>query len=139
MRKVTSRMIKDYQIDKKGIDFMGYTYSDFNSLSFHHLRVSHKDCLRNGMGHGYKSWNGAILTMRTSHQYLHIIQQFDPDVFDFITREMIDENIKRELAIDSLKRIRSALLYFEREHCATRNSRKKLIIRPRYIYTRAKL
>lgn len=139
LRKVTSQMITDFQLEKTGCDFMGYTFININSLSFHHLKVSHKDCLKNGIGHGYTYNNGAILTMRTSHQYLHIIQQFDPDTFDFITKEMITENERRKLEIASLRRIRDALLYFEKEHCATQNSRGKYIIRRRYLSERIHL
>lgn len=56
-----------------------------------------------------------------------------------ITREMIDENAMRAIKIANLKRIRSALLSFEAEHCSDRTKSGAHVIKPAYVDKRIKL
>lgn len=84
-------------------------------------------------------WNGAILCGKTIHPYLHLIEQYDPEIFYLITSELIDENIKRQLTLDSLRRIRTLLEYFEKEHCSTRNKKGNLLIKESYVRDRIRL
>lgn len=139
MKSVTSEMIRKYRIKQLGYDFMGYTFNNPSDLSFHHLIVAKKDCHSLGLGDGYYEWNGAILKQKTSHDYLHIIQQIDPEIFWDITNEMIDENMKGRLDIDNLKRIRDILLYFESEHYDEGNKKGKRLIRREFITNRIPL
>lgn len=132
MREITEQMINDFKIMKIGIDFMGYKVDRKESLSFHHLIIPHRDCKLFGLGEGYLYWNGAILVQKTSHDYLHLIQQKDVEIFNFITNEMIDENIKGYLDISNLKQIHDCLSLFEREHCSDRNKKGKLLIKEDY-------
>lgn len=132
MREITEQMINDFKIMKIGIDFMGYKVDRKESLSFHHLIIPHRDCKLFGLGEGYLYWNGAILVQKTSHDYLHLIQQKDIEIFSFITNEMIDENIKGYLDISNLKRIHDCLSLFEREHCSDRSKKGKLLIKEDY-------
>lgn len=105
MKEITKQMIKDFRITKLGYDFMGYNVNKNASLSFHHLIIPHRDCKMRGLGEGYLYWNGAILKQNTSHDYLHLIESKDYDIFLAITSEMIDENIKGYLDISNLKQI----------------------------------
>lgn len=139
MRAITRDMIKIYKIDKLGYDFMGYTFDKKDSLSFHHLIVPKKDCKKKGMGRGLEIWNGAVLNRDTSHDYLHIIEKIDRELFFAITSIMIRENINQEIDIDSLKEIREVLLYFEKEHINDTSKRGQKIIKPSYITDRIKL
>ena len=116
MREITKQMIEYYKIMKLGYDFMGYPTSKKNTLSFHHLIVPRRNCKAAGLGEGYIWWNGAILNQSTSHDYLHLIEAKDYDMFLAITSEMIDENVKGYLDRESLLRIRDILEQFEREH-----------------------
>lgn len=139
MREVTKLMIKDFKIMKLGYDFMGYKVNRTKDLSFHHLIIPHRESKTYGIGEGYLYWNGAILRQNTSHDYAHVIEKIDPDIFYELTSEMIDENIKGRLDIDNLKRIHDLLLYFEREHDHDKTKKGKLLIKREFVTTRIPL
>lgn len=134
--EIKKQMINDFQITKLGYDFMGYTVRRVTDLSFHHLIVPRRNCKSEGLGDGCFYWNGAILVQNTSHDYLHLIEKKDYDIFSYVTREMIDINSIRNLDINSLKRIRSALCSFESEYCGVRTKSGKLLIKDSYIRAR---
>lgn len=139
MREITKEMIDVFKIKKLGFDFMGYECPKKDGLSFHHLIVPHRECKALGLGEGYYFWNGAILMQKTSHDYLHVIEKIDPDIFYTITSEMIDENALRRLEIENLRRIRDALLTFEREHCSDRTNKGNYLIKDSFVKNRIKL
>ena len=139
MKNITEQMIKDFKIMKLGFDFMGYKVDKKQSLSFHHLIIPYRESKNYGIGDGYLYWNGAILRQNTSHDYLHIIEKIDPDIFYELTSEMIDENIKGRLDIDNLKRIHDLLLYFEREHDHDTSKKGKLLIKREFVTGRVNL
>ena len=132
MREITKQMIADYQVKEKGIDFMGYPANGL--LSYHHLIVPHRECRTMGLGDGYYRWNGAILVQKTSHEYLHLIEAKDYDMFSAITSEMIDENQKGYLDMDNLRYILDVLHCFEREHCSDRGKKGNYLIKDEYLY-----
>lgn len=139
MREITKQMIEHYKIMKLKIDFMGYEVNKKNTLSFHHLIVPKRCSQQNGLGEGYLWWNGAILNQSTSHEYLHLIEAKDYDIFLAITSEMIDENIKGYLDRDNLLKIRDILEQFEKEHCSDRGKRGNLLIKDSYLKRARKL
>ena len=132
MRAVTKKMVKEYELKKLGYDFMGYTFKNVNELSFHHLIVPRKDCKRKGLGDGYVKWNGAILNQDTAHNYLHTIERIDRELFLEITKEMVEENLRGEVNIENLKRIREMLLYFEAHYDDMYTGHGVKIIKPEY-------
>jgi hypothetical protein len=134
MKEITRQMIKKYGV--KDFDFMGYDIKRKQMLSFHHLIVPHRHCKQQGLGEGYVMWNGAILVQDTSHEYLHIIEHIDFDVFCVLTSEMIDMNVKGYLDIQNLRQIKDVLLYFEREHDHDRNKKGRLLIKREYTQNR---
>ena len=138
MREITKIMIKDFKIMKLGVDFMGYEVGRKENLSFHHLIVPHRHCKELGLGEGYFYWNGAILDQRTSHEYLHLIEQKDLDMFNYITSEMIDMNILGRLDEKNLKNIDEVLQSFEREHCSDRGKKGRYLIKDEYIRRRVR-
>lgn len=133
MREVTKLMINEFKLKKLGYDFMGYKIDKKNSLSFHHLIISHKDSQMMGIGEGYLKWNGAILVQDTSHDYLHLIERIDNDVFYLITNEMIDMNSKGYLDSSNIRKIHALLDYFERKHINDKNSKGKRLIKDIYM------
>ena len=139
MKEITKIMINDFKIMKLGYDFLGYKVNRKQDLSYHHLIIPRRHCKEAGLGEGYLYWNGAILRQNTSHDYLHIIEKIDPDIFYELTSEMIDENIKGRLDIDNLKRIRDLLLYFEREHDHDTSKKGKLLIKREFVTGRVNL
>lgn len=139
MKPITKEMIKIYNIKKLKYDFMGYKIDKIQSLSFHHLIIPHKDSRAKGIGDGYLLWNGALLVQDTSHDYLHIIEAIDREIFLAITQQMIEENQLGKLDIKNLKKIRDLLLYFEKEHSTIKNKKGKLLIKQKYITNRIDL
>ncbi len=137
MHSVTKEMIRKFQIMDVGIDFMGYEVSNKGDLSFHHLILPRKTCKRIGVPEdGYLFWNGAILVKDESHEYLHLIERVDRDLFEYLTNEMIDMNLKKYLDIKNLKNIRDALVQFEREHQFDEKEPGKKLIKESYIKNR---
>ena len=139
MKEVTRQMIKEFSLNKLKFDFMGYTFNNTNQLSFHHLIIPHRECKRLRYGEGYYRWNGAILRQNTSHEYLHVIENYDHDRFLAITSEMIDQNVLGRLDIDNLKAIRDVLLSFEKEYKDQTNKKGRRLIKYEYINNRIKL
>lgn len=139
MREITKIMVNDFKIMKLGMDFMGYHVNRKQDLSYHHLIIPRRHCKEAGLGEGYLYWNGAILRQDTSHEYAHVIEKIDPEIFYELTSEMIDENIKGRLDIDNLKRIHDLLLYFEREHDHDTSKKGKLLIKREFVTTRIPL
>lgn len=133
MKEITREMIKTFKLNKLGYDQMGYIFNNTKQLSYHHMIIAK----RNGGKEIFK--NGAILKQNTSHDYLHILERLDPEIFYLITSELIDENIKRRVDIENLKKIRDLLLYFEREHDRDRTKKGKLLIKREYITERIDL
>ena len=132
MNTTTKNMIKKYELMKLKYDFMGYMFLRQNQLSFHHLIVPHKDCKMLQLAHGgYLEWNGAILT-DASHEYLHIIGNHDYEIFERITEEMIDQNIKGHLDMYNIMRINDALEYFEERYKDEKNKKGYPIIKEEY-------
>ena len=136
MREITKLMIKEYKLVKLGYDFMGYDITNKSNLSFHHLIVPYRNCKAMGLGEGYLEWNGVILNQNTSHDYLHLIEAKDYDMFLAITSELIDENVKGHLDIDNLRRIHDILKCFEREHSNDRSKKGKVLIKQEYMRRR---
>lgn len=139
MKEITKIMINDFKIMKLGMDFMGYHVNRKQDLSFHHLIIPRRHCKEAGLGEGYLYWNGAILRQDTSHEYAHVIEKIDPEIFYELTSEMIDENIKGRLDIDNLNRIHDLLLYFEREHDHDTSKKGKLLIKREFVTGRVPL
>ena len=125
MKTVTRLMFNMYKIKDLGYDFMGYAVNK-NNASYHHLIIPRR--LKGSM----TIENGAVLNGFTSHPYLHAIEKVDLDIFDSITSEMIDENIKGRVDIYNIKKIDDLLLFFEREHSGDYTKSVHLLIKEEY-------
>lgn len=123
MKSITRLMINIYNLKK--IDFMGYSFTK-NNASYHHLVVPRR------LGGPETIDNGAVLNGKTSHPYLHRIESVDLDMFNHITSEMIDINIKGYLDIYNLRKIDDILTQFEREHSSDTTKKGKLLIKEEY-------
>lgn len=132
MKEITKIMIEKYRLKKLKYDMMGYMFKRTQDLSFHHTIISHKDCKELGLGEGYWEWNGSILVQKSSHDYLHTIQNYDHDRFLAITSELIDENIKEYVDKANLIAINDILIGFEKEYCGKRNKKGNLLIKEEY-------
>lgn len=110
MKEITKLMVNMYHIKKIGYDFMGYSFVSPTELSYHHL------ILERDKGGEETVENGSILVRKTSHDYVHIIEKFDKDIFNKIREEMIKEKEKGFIDIENIKRINDLLLLFEKKH-----------------------
>lgn len=119
-------MIRDFNIKRLGYDFMGYSLQKGDIYTFHHLIIPNRN------GGAYVRWNGAILCGKTSHPYLHVIENKDYDMFSAITSEMIDMNIKGFLDSSNIRYINDILNQFEREHAGDRTRKGKILIKEEY-------
>ncbi len=111
MKEITKLMVNIYHIKKIGYDFMGYSFVSPTDLSYHHL------LLEKDKGGKETIENGAILVRKTSHDYVHIIEKFDKEIFNKIREEMVEEKEKGYIDINNIKRINDLLLLFETKHC----------------------
>lgn len=130
MKEITRIMINEYNLKKLKYDFMGYTFERMDQLSAHHLIIPAR------FGGKLTHDNTAILRQNTSHDYLHIIENYDYDMFLSITSELIDENVIGKLTKENLVAIRDILLCFEREYCGTHTHKGTPIIKPEYVEKR---
>ena len=133
MDAVTKEMIKLYKIKKVGLDFMGYKVDKRSNISFHHLLIPNRFGGKRIIQNGALLMQGQYFQDSNSHDYLHLIEHIDYEIFSLITSEMIDQNIKGYLDIQNLKKIRDLLLYFEREHLNDRGKKGKLLIKQQYL------
>lgn len=132
IKEVTRFMLNKYKIMELGHDFMGFSVKRPEDISFHHLVVAKRNCAEMGLGNGEYVWNGSLLVRNTAHDYVHIIERIDPDVFYGITSEMIDINIKGYLDPENLRNIDDMLCYFEHEHYGERTKKGKVLIKEEY-------
>ncbi len=71
MKEVTKLLINDFKIKQLNYDFMGYSLQKGDIYTFHHFLIANRE---NGP---YAYWNGVILCGKTSHPYLHLIENKD--------------------------------------------------------------
>lgn len=133
MDAVTKKMIKLYRIKKVGLDFMGYKVDKRSNISFHHLLIPNRFGGKRIIQNGALLMQGQYQSESNSHDYLHLIEHIDIEIFNLITSEMLDQNIKGYLDIKNLKKIRDLLEYFEHEHLNDRGKKGKLLIKQQYL------
>lgn len=112
---------------------MGFTFKRQTELSFHHLIIPKSECkLYQIEEEGYVRWNGAILVKNTSHDYLHVIEQYDRDMFEYISNQMIIMNENGALDEYRLKQIGMVLRKFEGTHSGLRTNKGRRLIKSTY-------
>lgn len=109
------------------IDWMGYELKKGNIFNYHHIiKKEHGGLLTIN--------NGAILCGGTSsHQYLHIIEYKDFELYVYLNNILQNINSQREMpSRQQLLAIDSILRQFEREHSGDRTSKGKVLIKEEY-------
>lgn len=138
MREITELMIIKYKLLLLKFDFMGYEFDKKKELTFHHLIVPKRECnVRSIPNSGYVMWNGAII-QRDAHDYLHIVERYDRDMFESITNEMVDENRQGYLDMTNIRAIDDVLQCFEREYCGATTKKGKPLIKEEYTRRRVR-
>lgn len=125
MKAVTRELIRIY--NQRKIDWMGYDIRSIKDLTYHHIQKKEH-------GGPFTLDNGALLRGDTSHEYLHIIETRDLDMYNYINQilKAINEQEFKPTR-EQLLQIRDVLLSFEREHDHDVNSQGKLLIKRRYV------
>lgn len=126
---VKELMINQYKLKQMGCDFMGYTLCKNDTLTYHHLIVPKR------LGGLTTVQNGAII-QRMPHDYLHLLERIDYNLFLFITKEMIEMNIKGYLDLYNLGNIHEALCEFECKHALEFTDKGKVLIKSKYTHGR---
>lgn len=124
MKEVLRLMINQYNIHK--IDWMGYKVNKENPYTYHHLK---KKC------HGGKETieNGAVLT-RTGHEYLHIVESRDIELYNYINNVLKQINEQGFMPLErQLLAIDAMLKMFEKAHRYDRTKSNKRLIKENYL------
>lgn len=122
MKEITREMIKIYKL--KEFDFMGYKLIK-RDATYHHL-------VKKENGGKETIENGAVL-MPNSHQYLHLIEYKEYDIYYAVNEIMKICNKKGFVEIDDLKIISQLLKMFEEEHIKDENSKGRRLIRTKFL------
>lgn len=125
MSKLRERLYKDYDLEKKGYDFMGYEFNTKKELSTHHILPRHS-------GGKTKKNNLCILNRYTSHNYIHLIEDTDYKVFLELSKYLLEEITKGEINQEQLLRINDALEFFEYKYRDEEDRHGELLIKPEY-------
>lgn len=124
MRHVTKEMIKIYKITN--MDFMGYIQHK-SRYSYHHIikrEEKGKNCIS----------NGAILLDKTSHDYLHVIEARDLEMYIYLNKILKEINNQGKLpSKNQIILMWNVLEQFEREHSGDSNKNGYPLIKEKYI------
>lgn len=101
---------------------MGYKLE--SHPSYHHL-------VKKANG-GKKTINNGAILNEVAHHYLHLIESYDLELYDYINSILKKENEQGYLSRNHLKTIDKLLYSFEKEHCGTYNANGKLLIKEEY-------
>jgi hypothetical protein len=131
MSRLRERLYKEYELEKYGFDFMGYEFHTKSELSTHHI-------VPRFLGGKTKKDNLCILNRDTSHNYIHLIQDYDYKVFLQISKLLLEQVKKGEIDLEQISRINEVLCFFEDKYQNTETKNGVLLIKPEYkdrIYT----
>lgn len=125
MKPITREMIEMWNMNK--IDWLGYKTSRYNPFTYHHAFVFARNSGKMTIN------NGAILCGETSHPYIHTIESYDKDRFEYLTEILREINEQRRMPdLEQFKRMRSCLESFEREYSGARTRKGKILIKESY-------
>lgn len=131
MGSITNKLFNDFELYKLGYDFMGYYFDDKKQISYHHIQPRHYKGKTT-----YK--NGALLVRETSHNYIHVIEEYEFRLFIELSQELIAEH-KDGITKEHLLAIRQMLEYFEGRYKDMYTKRGGLIVKDEYIRRRIEL
>lgn len=115
-------MIKIYNL--KDYDFMGYRLIKSQATYHHLIKKEHQ---------GKETINNGSVLMPISHNYLHIIEYKEFEIFDAINKIMKICNKKGVVEVSDLKIINELLKMFEEEHRLDKTSKGKILIKHQYL------
>lgn len=125
MSRLRERLYKEYKLEELGYDFLGYTFESKKELSTHHIMPRH-------IGGKTEKKNLCVLNRYTSHNYIHLIEDTDYNIFLRISSYLAEQVKKGEISRDELLRINDLLETFERKYKDEESRNGSLIIKEEY-------
>lgn len=125
MSRLREKLYKEYDLEKLGYDFMGYEFSSKKELSTHHIIPKHS-------GGQTKKSNLCILNRYTSHNYIHLIEEYDYKAFLNISRCLMEQVKLGKVSIGEINIIYELLQEFEFKHKDDTDRNGVLIIKKEY-------
>ena len=125
MSKLRERIYKDFKMEQLGYDFLGYTFESKKELSTHHILPRHS-------GGQTKKNNLCALNRFTSHNYIHLIEDYDKKVFLQISSHLLKQVSLGKIDIDEIRKIRELLEFFEYKYRNEYARNGDILIRPEY-------
>lgn len=125
MSRLRERLYKQYELEQLGYDFLGYEFGSKKELSTHHIIPRHS-------GGQTKKNNLCILNRNTSHNYIHLIEDYDYKIFLQVSKYLMEQVKKGRIDIEELKRINELLLFFEDKYKKEQSRNGELLIREEY-------
>lgn len=125
MSKLRERLYKEYKLEELGYDFLGYTFESKKELSTHHIMPRH-------IGGKTEKKNLCVLNRYTSHNYIHLIEDTDYNIFLRISSYLAEQVKKGEISRGELLRINDLLETFERKYKDEESRNGSLIIKEEY-------
>lgn len=124
MSKLRERIYKDFKMEQLGYDFMGYPFEFKKELSTHHIIPRHS-------GGETKKNNLCVLNRFSSHNYIHLIEDYDYKTFLEISRCLMEQVKLGKISIGELNTINDILNTFEYKY-RDEETRGGLLIKPIY-------
>ena len=109
MSRLRERLYKEYQLESLGYDFLGYTFENKKELSTHHIIPKH-------CGGQTKKNNLCVLNRFTSHNYIHLIEDYDYKAFMQISKCLMEQVKLGKVSIGEINTIFELLQEFEHKH-----------------------
>lgn len=125
MSRLREKLYKIYNLEELGFDFMGYEFGSKKELSTHHIIPRHT-------GGQTKKGNLCVLNRITSHNYIHLIEDYDYKAFLNISKLLLEQVKLGKVDIEDIKRINELLLNFEEKHKDDEARNGTLLIKEEY-------
>lgn len=128
MSKLKDRLFNNFELEKLGCDFMGYIFETQKELTYHHIQPKNYN--------GKTSYENGALLISDSHNYIHIIENYDFKLFIELSQVLKDEHKCKAITKEHLLEIRNILEFFENKYGGRYSSRGQLIIKEDFVKRR---
>lgn len=125
MSRLREKLYTKYKLEEIGYDFMGYEFRSKKDLSTHHIIPRH-------MGGQTKKNNLCVLNRETSHNYIHLIEDYDYKTFLQISKFLMEQVKKGQIGYDEVAHINELLLFFEDKFKNEQSRSGDPLIKPEY-------
>lgn len=125
MSRLREKLYKEYKLEELGYDFLGYTFDFKRDLSTHHI-------LPKNSGGKTEKKNLCVLNRYTSHNYIHLIEDYDKKVFLQISSHLLKQVSIGKIDINEIKEIRELLEFFEYKYRNEETRNGEILIKPEF-------